>query len=582
MTSEPRNPHRSGHVVLVGDDGLGVRVLEELRELGVAVTAVCARSDARFARAARATQAPLVVGDPKHEDTLREAGVEGASACALLANADLANLHAALELQELSPQARIILRLFNTSLADAVHGLVGNVAVLSSTELAAPAFVVAALRGGAGFAFRVGDRQVAVQEVAGIDPRLRLALAEAESEEGEPSLFPIDAPWVIGIVDRGRAAETREPSSEPISDLDARIAQRHAGFVATARRASRTGWVLVRGTAGILDRRLAVVGALFLLLIAASTLVFDHYLGVSLLDALYFVIVTFATVGYGDINLLEAPAPLKLFGIVMIMVGGLVLALVFGLVTDAIVGVRVAQALGQHPVPRRDHVIVCGLGKTGGRIIEALVEAGIPCVAVEHDESAMDSALIKRLRVPLVVGDAASEETLDGLRLGSARALMAMTNDDMTNLQCALLAHARAPRLRVVLRLLDHDLATRMERVTGIHFSRSVSSLAAPAFVAAIFGRRTAAVLPIGNEVLQIVDLTAERPTDVRTLEGACQARVLAVNRTAFPEPHVPVAPGDEVRVVGTGRGLAELERRVMPSALTATSDANERDETAR
>jgi hypothetical protein len=53
--------------------------------------------------------------------------------------------------------------------------------------------------------------------------------------------------------------------------------------------------VLVRGTAGILDRRLAIVGVMFLLLIVTSTLVFDRYLGVSLLDALYFVVVTVAT-----------------------------------------------------------------------------------------------------------------------------------------------------------------------------------------------------------------------------------------------------------------------------------------------
>lgn len=203
-------------------------MLEELRELGVAVTAVCAQPDTTFVRAARATQAPLVVGDPEH--TLREAGVEDASACGLLVNADLANLHAALELQDLAPQARVVLHHFNISLAVAVRSLVGDVTVLSSTELAAPAFVVAALRGGTGFAFRVGDRQVAVQQVAGIDPRLRLALAEAEPEEGEPSLFPVDAPWVVGIVDRGQAAETREPSSEPIGDLDARIARRHAGL----------------------------------------------------------------------------------------------------------------------------------------------------------------------------------------------------------------------------------------------------------------------------------------------------------------------------------------------------------------
>ena len=81
--------------------------------------------------------------------------------------------------------------------------------MLSATELAAPAFVEAALRGSVGFELRAGDRQVAVQEVDREDPNLWLALAEVESEEGEPEIFPVDAPRVVGIVDRG-PAETRD------------------------------------------------------------------------------------------------------------------------------------------------------------------------------------------------------------------------------------------------------------------------------------------------------------------------------------------------------------------------------------
>jgi hypothetical protein len=259
--------------------------------------------------------------------------------------------------------------------------MLGDVAVLSATELAVPAFVEAALRGSVGFDLRAGDRQVAVQEVDREHPDLWLALAEAESEEGEPEIFPVDAPRVVGIVDRG-PAEKDEPSSGPAGGPDTLTAAQNEGFIAMASRISRTGWVLFRGTVGILDRRLAVVGLMFALLIVASTLVFDRYLGVGLLDALYFVVVTFATVGYGDINLLEAPAELKVYGIVAIMIGGLTLALAFGLVTDAIVGARLLRALGQYPMPRRDHVIVCGVGTTGTTIIEALDKAGVCCVAV--------------------------------------------------------------------------------------------------------------------------------------------------------------------------------------------------------
>ncbi len=321
---------------------------------------------------------------------------------------------------------------------------------------------------------------------------------------------------------------------------------------------------------------------MFGVLIAASTLMFNRYLGLNMLDALYFVVVTVATVGYGDINLLEASAPLKVFGIVMIMLGALTLALVFGLVTDAIVGARLLRALGQYPVPKRDHVVVCGVGTTGSTIIEALAQAGVRCVAVERDEDALDAAFVKRLRLPVVIGDIASGTTLDGLRLGSARALLAVTKDDMANLQCALLAQARAPGLRVVLRMFDPDLAARVERTTGIYLSRSVAALAAPAFVAAIFGRRPAAVLPIGAEVLQIVDLTAERKTDVGTLEETCQARVVALGATPFPVLDSTIAPGDEMRIVCTSRGLVELARHVAPSSLTAASDVNEhRGETA-
>jgi Trk K+ transport system NAD-binding subunit len=557
------------HIVVVGDDRVGVRVLEELVALGVVVRAVSARADTAFARAAQAAEVPLVVGNPQSTGVLREAGVAEARACGLVANSDLTNLHVALALEELAPDARVVLRLFNAALGRMVPRLVGDAVVLSAEEIAAPTFVEAALRGSADFRLRVGDRRMAVEEVDREDPYCWLALAEVVTGSAEPRLFPTSGRRVWGLVDKGGVVAD-EPAPEPRGALDLRISQRSTGWVEMVGAAARAWWLVVRTVVGIIDRRLVVVGLLFLLVAIAGALTFDELLGIDLLDSLYFVVTTVTTTGYGDITTLDASPVAQLLNVLLMLLGGLMLALVFALVTDAVVGARITRALGQYPVPKRDHVIVCGAGRTGGLVVQALVDAGVPCVMVDRDDERMDMALVHRHRIPVIVGDLGSDQTLALLRLESARALMVMTDDEVVNLQCALLARERVPDLRVVLRLADHDLAARVERAAGIHLSRGVSSLAAPAFAAAILGRRATAVLPIGRQVLQIVSFVAERATDVAALERCCQARVLAVPGVEFPEPGARVGAGDELMAIGTSQGLAELERRAVRSALTA------------
>jgi hypothetical protein len=86
----------NGYVVLVDDDRVGVRVLEELVALGVAVRGVCADADTPFARAARADGAPIAIGDLLQREEHPGRGGRGhARACGLLVTAYLVNLHAA-------------------------------------------------------------------------------------------------------------------------------------------------------------------------------------------------------------------------------------------------------------------------------------------------------------------------------------------------------------------------------------------------------------------------------------------------------------------------------------------------------
>ena len=547
-------PALEGHVVLVGDDGLGVRVLQELIGLDVPVCAVCPDPQADLAAAARAASAPLVVGDPTHADVLRAAQVERARSCGLLCDADVPNLHGSLVLQEVAPAVRVVLRLPNASVGESLRDLLGESVVLSPTDLVVPAFIEAALRASAGPVLSVGEERLAVREVPGDDPRLRLALAEAGVAD-EPRLFPTDAATVVGLV---REDATQE--GLPIPAVGAAAAMMTGPEGHGAPRAVRTAG---RVLAVMLDRRLLVVGALLTGFVFASALAFVDALGVDLLDALYFTVTTITTTGYGDINLLDAPASTKAFGMIVMIIGSLVVAVVFALVTDVIVGARLAQALGEFPVPRRDHVVVCGAGLIGSRVLEDLAAAKVPCVAVERDEDVVDRTLLKRLRVPVIIGDAGTDETLASTHLPEARALMAVTNDDVANLQCALLARTLAPSLRVVLRLSDPDLAARVERAVGIHLSRSPFALAAPAFTAALLGHPSAAVVPVGRDVMQIASLTPAAPVTVGELDAAGEARVVAVAGAAFPPPELEVPVGAELVAVGTNRGLAGLQRRL-------------------
>ena len=104
------------------------------------------------------------------------------------------------------------------------------------------------------------------------------------------------------------------------------------------------------------------------------------------MDAIYFTVTTAATVGYGDINLAGAPPWLKLYASLFMILSGIGLALLFALAADAVIGARILQALGVPPRGMRGHVVVVGLGNTGHRIVQHLLDAGVEVAAAEVSE----------------------------------------------------------------------------------------------------------------------------------------------------------------------------------------------------
>jgi hypothetical protein len=212
-------------------------------------------------------------------------------------------------------------------------------------------------------------------------------------------------------------------------------------------------------------------------------------MGLTWIDATYFATTVVTTVGFGDINLHQAPGWLKLFGVVLMFAGVLLIA-----VTASLLAVFVVTGTADHLRNElrarwlRNHVVVCGLGSVGMAVARDLSSRGTRVVVVDPQA---DDELHRETnpRCPVIVGDATRAVILHRAGIEHARALVACTSNDALNLEIGLAAQsvAEARRggrpLRLVLRCFDAALARRIHAVSDSYTLLSEAKIAADVFV---------------------------------------------------------------------------------------------------
>ena len=100
----------------------------------------------------------------------------------------------------------------------------------------------------------------------------------------------------------------------------------------------------------------------------------------------------------------------------------------------------------------RDHVILCGLGHLGFRIMEQLRLGGMEVVCIERNGEGRLVAEAKAMGVPVLAEDMTDDRSLLGAGVHHARTIIAATNNDVANLEVVLDARRVNPRIRVMLR----------------------------------------------------------------------------------------------------------------------------------
>jgi Trk K+ transport system NAD-binding subunit len=550
------------HYIVCGQDLLAYHVVNALGHGQVRVTVVVPPGrrpvgpDITEVRGVRTIKAGII-----DEDVLARAGLAGAAGLALMQQDDVGNIHIALTAQEIAPDVRVVMRMFNTSLGYNVKRLLGDCEVLSDAAMAAPTFVAEALGELAPTHFHHLGRTLFVARRSDVRPE-QVVCALADTRDAlDVRLLPTD----VDSADVVLAEATGETSAD----------------VAAARRITRTRRLrrpfaslagalrsFVTRKIGIATLIVLAVGGLFGFLLSRA----DHEHQLNPWQATYYTLLTAIT--GADVEL-DKGLGIQLMQIVLTVAGLALIPLITAAVIDGMVNARLALAAGRLRSPRSDHVVVVGLGNVGTRVIRQLHALGMDVVAIDKNPDARGAVIAQQLGIPLIVGDAAREETLSEASVAACRALVVVSTDDVTNLQAALNGRALQPGLRVVMRLLDGDLARRIQSTFGFESSHSVSYLAAPAFAAALRKRRVFATIPVERHALLVTEVAIApgSPLVGKPLSAADQpngVRVIALLKVGgkpwwSPPAETVLGAGDTLTAVVRRAGLGWLTRQASP-----------------
>jgi voltage-gated potassium channel Kch len=469
-------------ILVVGGDALAVRVCEELCSTqGHRVALVWPHSH-ELAKQLERIKCEYLPFAPNDFEALRQVGVPEATSLMALDEDDRVNLQVALKARDINPKIRIVLRQFNRTLARKIEQNLPNCSVLSLASHSAAAIVGAALDQSCFYALQFPDLEAGVlcgfsQRPASLFGITGMTRAEAQAHlksrvialEGVTEFDParrFDA--TDNVVVFGQLRHLISTVVDPVTSevIDAPNLPRRI----------RAAFESFRHLDPIVRAMLAAAVVVF----AAATVFFAFLFKKDPITAAYFVTTTMTTTGYGDISPTTHLGQLATMLLEVLGVAFTGISVAF--VTTALTRAQFTALQGLRQIHTRGHVIVCGSGNVGTRVIEFLKMLGKSVVVIDP---VPDAEIVEQSRVrqiELLTGDATRDGTLDLCNLPTARALIALTSTDTGNLEVALGARGRNPHLPVVMRVQDDGFAGSVARQFEAIQTFSTSSLAAPAF----------------------------------------------------------------------------------------------------
>ncbi|MBD2143302.1 NAD-binding protein [Anabaena sp. FACHB-1250] len=476
-------------IIVCGLGRTGYKILRLLRQQGAIVVGI------HHQPVSGETAANVIVGELQAASTLQAAGIKEAHTLVIATTEDALNLSIMMQARVLNPQIRIINRFYNTNLGERLDQTLSNHLSMSVVGLAAPVFTFAALGNKAIGQIKLLQQTWPIQEeyIHENHPWKGKKLSDLWEDPTRMLIYYVPVQGKMNLVSAVLSEQQLRVGDRLIIGTQPRIRQPRKSLIRKLVKIFANIREFQKHAQSVTGMAIAL---LVIILLSTFTYISTKH-SISFIDALYFAVGMITGAGGNDKVVENAPDSIKLFTVVIMLIGAAVIGIWYAMLTDFILGSRLKQFLDAARIPERHHYIVCGLSGIGIKIVQQLHLSGHEVVVIETDANNRFVTTARDMSIPVILADASFRATLQRSNIDTATSVLAVTSDDATNLEIALKAKALAPNIPVIVNYADPDFAGIAQQVFDFEAVLSPAELAAPAFAAAAIGGRI-----IGNGMI--------------------------------------------------------------------------------
>ena len=604
-----RSPIQLDQFLVCGLGSLGQHCVAALKEFGIKVTAIDLSTPATW----EIPQIPdlleqLILGDCREQRVLEQAQIQTYRAVLLVTDSDRTNAEAAFAIRLLNPDTRLVVRSEQENLNQLLGEALGNFIAFEPTQLPATAFALAAIGSEIVGFFHLEGQSLRVinclitpehrwcnsRLVRELDSRTRRILFYSPKDLSILDFHAWHPEAVIRAGDRVVYLEVTENFPESFISNRASFRNSHNIRNRSSSPKHRKFWQLERYLEKGQDwqksladwwrsnhenqiyRVALICGITVVILLCLGTgLFFLYYPGATLYNS--FLMTAILLLGgysdlYGNFNEPSVPWWFRLLGLTLTLAGTAFVGVLYALLTQALLSSRFQFLQPRPPVPSADHVILIGLDAVGQKVAQLLQEFQQPFVGVAL-EGTMEANILPQM--PLVTGTLL--QSLPKANLATAKSVIAITNDEMLNLEVGLMARRTNPQSHLVIRTFAQRLSHNLAQLLPQSHILCAYALTAEAFAGAAFGEKILSLFRLQNKTILVTEYNIEA---VDTLCGlllsevaygygvvpilattAAAMTVGADSRKLMPSEDLPLAAGDRLVLLATIDGLRRIEQ---------------------